>query len=58
MKAYTICKQKYPDVLRPFIIVEVTITSDGPRSRICTGAWHTYDQAFMNMQARIEADKR
>lgn len=50
-----IFKQLAPYAVRPFRLVETYLTADGPRSRICNGAWHTLDEAEAVRQAHIKA---
>lgn len=42
---FNIAEQVSPPTRRPFFIVETNFTSDGPRSRICSGRWATQDEA-------------
>ena len=44
-KRFTIWKSMDAGDLRPFRIIEVTQTVDGPRSRICEGTWKTWREA-------------
>lgn len=40
-----IVKQEYPYNNHPYRLLEVYITSDGYRSRICDGTFRTYEEA-------------
>lgn len=40
-----IVKQEYPQTKEPYRMLEVYITSDGYRSRICDGRWPTFEAA-------------
>lgn len=37
------------DLSRPWFIVETVLTSDGMRSRICSGRWYTEEAARLVM---------
>lgn len=50
-----IMEQIEPHTPRPFRLVEVFITSDGMRSRICSGCWLTVEGARAEVQSRIKA---
>lgn len=49
-----ILEQVDPPITRPFRLVETYISSDGYRSRICSGAWATRDEAEADRQRRIK----
>ncbi|MFD2650690.1 hypothetical protein [Brucella rhizosphaerae] len=42
---FAIFKQVSPETYRPFRIIETYVTSEGMRSRICSGAFSTFDAA-------------
>ncbi|WP_421565721.1 hypothetical protein [Ochrobactrum sp. EDr1-4] len=42
---FAIFKQVTPDADRPFRVIETYVTSEGMRSRICSGAFSTIDAA-------------
>lgn len=37
-----------------FFILETTVTSDGPRTRVCDGRWGTQDEAEAELKVREE----
>ena len=43
--AFAIFKQVSPETYRPFRIIETYVTSEGMRSRICSGAFSSLDAA-------------
>lgn len=52
---YFVVKQEHPPVKDCYTIVETVWTSDGPRSRLCSGRWPTMQEA---MEARDSKLKR
>lgn len=40
-----IIKQVSPDTPRPYRIIETHLTSEGPRTRVCSGAFSTEEDA-------------
>lgn len=49
-----IFQQIDPPTSRPFRLIEVMITSDGYRSRLCEGSFYTFDEAEVDRQERIK----
>jgi hypothetical protein len=52
--ALNIVKQVSPESSRPYRVIETYLTSEGPRSRICSGVFTTQESA----QAWIEQLRR
>lgn len=40
-----IVKQEYPETPRPYRLIETYPTMEGMRTRVCSGAFSTYDAA-------------
>jgi hypothetical protein len=43
--SFALVKQVAPEVTAPWQILESCITSDGWRTRVCTGYWRTEEEA-------------
>lgn len=43
--AFNIVKQVIPESSKPYRIIETYMTSEGPRSRICSGVFSTLEGA-------------
>lgn len=50
-----IVKQEHPQCGRPYRLLEVYITSDGWRSRICDGTFETFELAKAEYDRKQEA---
>jgi hypothetical protein len=40
-----VMEQVTPPTFRPFRLIEVYMTCDGPRTRVCSGTWKTREEA-------------
>ncbi len=40
-----IVKQEFPETTRPYRLIETYDTSEGPRTRVCSGVFYTFDEA-------------
>lgn len=50
---FAVVRQSYPHFGRNcWRIIETNVTSDGLRTRICDGIWHTEDSAMESLRAR------
>lgn len=50
-----IVKQEFPETSRPYRLIETYLTSEGPRTRVCSGAFVTFDDAD-NWRADLVAE--
>jgi hypothetical protein len=50
-----IVKQEFPETTRPYRLLETHLTSEGPRTRVCSGAFSTFDDAN-NWRADLVAE--
>ena len=41
----SIVKQEFPETHRPYRLIETYLTSEGTRTRVCSGAFSTFDDA-------------
>lgn len=49
---FTISKQMTPHTNKPFVIIEINQTSDGPRARVLGFRSESYDEAFDEVRRR------
>lgn len=43
--AIAIVNQEFPETPKPYRLIETYPTSEGPRTRVCSGAFGTFDEA-------------
>jgi len=55
--SFNILKQITPIVPNPYIITETTITTDGPRTRICDGRFTSEKIALEMLKSKEEYSK-
>lgn len=55
MTKFLVYKQVYPTASKPFRIIEIVLTVDGPRSRICDGCWENFVEAIGEAERRERA---
>ena len=58
MSKFQILKQEYPVAVRPYVIIETYITSEGYRSRICSGRFITKKEAEEEVNSKLENRKK
>lgn len=49
---FAIFEQVHPKSMKPFKILETTESSDGPRTRVCDGAWEYFEHARVALTAK------
>lgn len=50
--SFSIGFQYSPETLKPWFVIETTVTSDGPRSRICNGFYAERNEAKFEAELR------
>lgn len=58
MARFAIFRQEFPHHSRPYRLVEVYATSDGPRTRICDGLFATREEAMIELERKNNAKHR
>lgn len=53
MSKFQIFKQEYPDISNPYVIIETYITSEGYRSRICSGRFPSKGIAMIEVNLKL-----
>lgn len=51
---FRIAQQTYPASEHCWFLIEVVLTKDGYRSRLCQGRWKTFDEAKKELDRHVE----
>lgn len=49
--------QIIPNTNRPYRLVETYISTDGPRTRVCSGSWETQEEVEKELEKREEKQR-
>lgn len=52
MNELIIVEQQHPRTLKPYRLLEILDTSEGPRFRVCSGQWATIVEAHTEIEER------